>query len=918
MGACAVIASSLAATPSLAHGAAAKSSYHVKAHLVTKSITVDKRATVRGTVSPAAAHKAAALQLRSGGRWVTVARTHLTKKSAFAFSYQPHDAGSVSLRVAVPAGGGHRAGDSKRLTLRVKAAPYIALANDHDTTNCVAVADGSIQCWGRQDGYRDPAPVRMPGFAHVTAVATTQSTLCAIEATGNVMCDELNFVGQVGSGSTATYVPKPAQVTGMHTAVSLVGNNQHFCALKRDKSVWCWGEDTDDQLGRTATTEGLATPVKVAGLGPATSIAAGPVSTCATVTTGGVYCWGRPIADNNTSDDTVTPTSVGVTGHALTVSIGGEHACALIRGGRVECWGSDDNGQLGNGVHIGPPTTTPTTVAGIATAREVTAGTYTTCVVLQGGKIICFGSDYYGEIGNGQTAEYAHAQVHGITNARAVVQGRDYACALLTTGAAKCWGNDANRSLGDDKGSGESAVPTPVAPVAWGVTMVNALTVTVHAGDTVNVAGAVSPAAPGRVVTLTAFDFIRNVNVAIKHTRLSARSRYRFSYVPTSPGNQDLIVTVARTSNHSTGTFDGKDVGVEPVYVSVAAGHGHGCGTAATGQALCWGDDTDGALGPQSIPSLGAYQVSDLPPVKQVVAGLDFSCGLLRTGHVDCWGDNSSDQLGDGTDPQIAGKIEPVTGITNATAIAAGERGACAVLTTGSVKCWGEGENGQLGNGSAQNSPVPVTATGITNAVAVTSGAFHTCALLKTGHVDCWGENNDGQLGRGSPAGAGVPVAVADVTNATEISAGYRHTCALLATGHVDCWGNNDFGELGADSPNAHDAPVTVTGITGAVSVGAGGYHTCAVLASGAVKCWGQGDLGELGNGHKDTGQAAVTVSGLTDATTVVSGYDNSCAILGGTHDTGDAWCWGNDVTDQDGDNTGTTESDVPIQVILI
>jgi alpha-tubulin suppressor-like RCC1 family protein len=429
------------------------------------------------------------------------------------------------------------------------------------------------------------------------------------------------------------------------------------------------------------------------------------------------------------------------------------------------------------------------------------------------------------------------------------------------------------------------------------------------------VTGTLSPAAPGRTITLHAFSY-DSAPLSTMTTKLSTHSRYAFSYPSTSTEVGSLYITVGKSRHHSA-SADYLSVHVTAVITSLSAGHGHACVATSTRETFCWGDGTDGDIGYSGLPdSFGPYPTSNLPPARAVAAGLDFSCGLLVTRRIDCWGGNDVGQLGDnGVDPTAAGDVERVVGITNAIAITAGEYGACALLATGSVSCWGSGDSNEFGNGHTQNSPVPVTVPGVTNATAITAGFAHICALLKTGSVKCWGANQDGQLGRGTFTPSGGPAVVDGLTTVKAISAGYDHTCALLVSGAVKCWGDNDYGQLGTDQPNEHGSPVGVPGIVSAISIGAGGYHTCAVVKSGRVRCWGQGDLGELGNGHKDTGQTPVTVRTLTDAKTVISGYDYSCSVLGGKSDAGDAWCWGNDEDGQDGDVGGHTDRDVPIKV---
>ena len=146
------------------------------------------------------------------------------------------------------------------------------------------------------------------------------------------------------------------------------------------------------------------------------------------------------------------------------------------------------------------------------------------------------------------------------------------------------------------------------------------------------------------------------------------------------------------------------------------------------------------------------------------------------------------------------------------------------------------------------------TAGGAGGVTAVDLGAFYSCALLQDGTVRCWGQNDLGQLGNGTTTNSSTPVAAAGITGAAAVTAGGFHTCARFPDGTAQCWGRNNAGQLGDPSTLTFSSPtpVRVTGITTATSVTAGGFHTCTLLGDGTVRCWGQNDLGQLGNGTSD------------------------------------------------------------------
>ncbi|MEA3203153.1 MAG: hypothetical protein QOI63_828 [Thermoplasmata archaeon] len=222
-----------------------------------------------------------------------------------------------------------------------------------------------------------------------------------------------------------------------------------------------------------------------------------------------------------------------------------------------------------------------------------------------------------------------------------------------------------------------------------------------------------------------------------------------------------------------------------------------------------------------------------LQPAIAVDSGEGHACAILSDGSVTCWGDN--------TYGQSAGYM----GSPPATAVSGGSVHTCALLSDGSVTCWGDNSYGQ----SAGYAGSPL-------ATAVSAGGYHTCALLSDGSITCWGDNDQGQSAgyMGSPP-------------ATAVSGGTTHTCALLSSGAVTCWGDNDQGQSAG-----------YTGSPPATVVTAGMLHTCALLSGGAVTCWGD----------NTTGQSA-GYAGSPPATAVTAGGFHTCALLS----SGAVTCWG-------------------------
>lgn len=303
----------------------------------------------------------------------------------------------------------------------------------------------------------------------------------------------------------------------------------------------------------------------------------------------------------------------------------------------------------------------------------------------------------------------------------------------------------------------------------------------------------------------------------------------------------------------------------------ISAGGGHTCALLADHTVDCWGYDDYGELGDRGevvlesstpVPVAGVGGKGTLSKVTQISAGLSHTCALLADHTVDCWGQNYHGQVGNGSildsDDCECGidypvKVKGVGGrgtLSNVTRISAGGSHTCALQTGGTVKCWGYGGDGELGNGSTASRLTPVPVSGITNATTLSGGYEHTCALLTSGTVKCWGYNEYGQLGNGTLASSSTPAQVIGVdgagalVNVTQISASNDHTCVSQPDGAIKCWGWNKYGQLGNGTTTNSSTPVQVVGVGGAgtlskvTQISVGDDHTGAVLSRKKIKCW--------------------------------------------------------------------------------
>jgi alpha-tubulin suppressor-like RCC1 family protein len=601
-----------------------------------------------------------------------------------------------------------------------------------------------------------------------------------------------------------------------------------------------------------------------------------------------------------TSDDGATPGSPDAQVDAgpspiTAVAVGTSSSCALRGDGHVECWGQSANGFLGigdAGLGLQVP---PTKVPGLVDATQLaTSDGETTCALRSSGNVVCWGMGYGGSLGDpgdgGSEIALAPVEVANLGDAIQISVGGRGSCAARQNGGVTCWGPFATTGDG-----GTSLSPVAIAGLA---TATQVAVGAVHACALLTGGAVACWGLNGEGETGQIFD-----------------------------GNSDSVVPTPTV------------VAGLPGVVQIGASYDHTCARTAGGEVFCWGGDYASDLG---SPDAGAYsavplRVAGLSSAVDLAVGSLFDCARTAGGQVLCWGDNAYGELGvdPGKTPSSSTPLA-IPGLTNVTAIAAGEYTACAVVDQDAVWCWGNNESGALGVGSSP--AVPVQPVGLSNVYSIATGRLFSCAV-EIGATWCWGSNESAALGAGiadtsySLTNAHTtPVQVAGLTGASAVTAGDDFACALV-NGGVKCWGDNAQGQLGLGTMSTTPvaAPVAVPGLSGIVEIAANGDDACARTSSGAVECWGypysftatptlvpelsavqiaagqdfacalraspggvacwgQNDSGQLGNGSTNsTGNTPVNVLNITDAIQIGVGATHACAVRAG----GEVLCWG-------------------------
>ena len=334
-------------------------------------------------------------------------------------------------------------------------------------------------------------------------------------------------------------------------------------------------------------------------------------------------------------------------------------------------------------------------------------------------------------------------------------------------------------------------------------------------------------------------------------------------------------------------------VGSETDWASVSSAVNHTCALKSNGQLWCFGNGGSGQLGDSNGDnSWTPVMAISAVPFVEVGVGDYHSCARGMDGSLWCWGDNCYGQLG--IDGGFSSAYEPTRVGTDSDweALGVGEDHTCALRASGTLWCWGDGSQGQLGSGSTESFSTPVMIGAGGPWTDIVAGDDFTCGVATDGRIACWGENFYGALGIGTAgfrADRGEPTEVPGGPW-SDVSTGGAETCAIRGAGELHCWGRTDGGRLGFGT-SAMDVPSPTRVGTDADWVQVQTYdgHTCARKNDGSVWCTGNGGDGALGNGGSESSSMFIMVPGLPTATVLESGDKASCILS----DTSALWCWG-------------------------
>ena len=680
------------------------------------------------------------------------------------------------------------------------------------SSTCAITVSAEVRCWGLWNEETNTAPFTVSGFSGTPDVISTgDQSACVILTNGDVECWGQNPAGQLGDGST-TDSATPVKVVGLAgRATAIAMQELTGCALLESGTVQCWGL--------------FATPA-VAG-GPYASVSAGFSRICMTTAGGDAFCavdgeapqsvglpgeqvavvspGGRATCGLNATGvvNCIAPYEglAELVSDATSIDVGNDGACASLTSGEVACWPLRDGFNFDQGL-VGewrtyPIRGVPETVEGIEGAVAVTMGTAHACAVLVSGAVRCWGQNHDGQTTDPDLTTLSSPvpiRMGGSIRVTGLAAGDDHSCLVsqggVTDPRVSCVGSRLAGQVGPRE-AGLARTPTrPVGPeqVSGIITSLDArgnATCAVRdrldvvcwgSGGVLQFRDTVFPdAAPARIFTR---ESTRQISLGGSHACIRVSSA------------DDDFGQLRCFGENAEGQVNGSPgpevrTSVQPelpantVWINeVATGASHTCaritreirGVATTG-VWCWGNPIDGRTG-RSSTGANLRLISGFTPIS-LAAGSAHTCAVRTEGRVACWGANLSGQLGNGTMTAVEpeGQAQLVSGLTGVSKVFAGLNHTCAIHDSGSsISCWGEGDSGQLGDGSMADSSVPVSVAlpPGQNWTSMALGWQHTCALSQTDLASlawCWGEGENGELG--NLAVVRTPVAIPGLQVAT-------------------------------------------------------------------------------------------------------------------------------------------------------
>ena len=363
--------------------------------------------------------------------------------------------------------------------------PALALVATGSRHSC-QVQDGELSCWGDNrvgqlgigDQVSRASPVRVGMERDWMTVTAGANHTCGLRGQGAIYCWGDNGQGQLGNGTASGVRTRPRSVGAWSDVVDLRCGAYNCCALRRNAGLYCWGANLDGSagIGGTGMTP-VTEPTRVAPVSSFSSaFSVGWGHSCAIRRDRSLFCWGSnsdgQLGQGETRAASNIPAQVLEDKDWLRVAAGLQYTCGVRRGGELSCWGANEAGQLGiasnalDGTSIAADIPNPVGVTG--GWSEIAAGGAHTCGLKFSGELHCWGRGNVGQLGiGGEAGARAPTLVAGAMRWTSVAVGAEHTCASDLEHEVYCWGRNAagQLGLGDMLNRDEpTAVLAPEAP----------------------------------------------------------------------------------------------------------------------------------------------------------------------------------------------------------------------------------------------------------------------------------------------------------------------------------------------------------------------------------------------------------------------------------------------------------------------
>jgi alpha-tubulin suppressor-like RCC1 family protein len=321
----------------------------------------------------------------------------------------------------------------------------------------------------------DPVSAPTGRVVSIVSIAAGAYAGYAVLSDGRVLAWGDDLEGQIGDTGPWSSRPVPVEVHGLAAAILVAGGANSSFALRRDGTVWAWGDDSQGELADEQFTA-RQTPGLVPKLTDVRDIAAGAFSVYAIRDDGTAWAWGdNSFGQLGTGSDepvSTVPREIARLTDVVAIAAGTSNGYALLHDGTVWTWGDDSLKQLGDSGcgssptgHRGPcrVSSVPHQVPSLTKVVAIAAGGDSGYALRRDGTVWAWGDNEFGELGNGMRSldEGAPVRVKGLHHVVAIVAGSCSAYALLKNGTVWAWGRGNYGQLGNGSTSDRS-IPVPV------------------------------------------------------------------------------------------------------------------------------------------------------------------------------------------------------------------------------------------------------------------------------------------------------------------------------------------------------------------------------------------------------------------------------------------------------------------------